>query len=655
MDVDILYIDSINDHHIAFSDALTPHIMSIPDLNVITHHCYSLKEFKKKIALRDFDAVISALYLKDGSIKDIYNELDIDIPLILFLLDPEKERTSIPNTIMIANEGPDYAKYYNIANILATLAKLKEGKSRLFAQKRENEFKEKCLGLLQSSSRKFSEHLDLRALYMELYGLVKEELPMDSMTISSYDPESKKIKAEFMIHGDDEVDVRHFPLLELSEEGKGTQSKVIRTGRSLIINDYFSSIKEPTQSYYFNGKRTVKKTFTELKPKSKLSSFSTLYVPVKIDEKTHGVVYISSHDRGAYCETHRIILELLVQEYAIAKKQIFKNYDITKNERKFSSLFENAPICYHSLDKNGIILDVNKEWLETLGYDKDFCIGKRFELFMTPYSSKRFSLKFPTFMSEGHIMDLELELQTKDGELISCIMDGNIVYDENMKMTRAYCTLKKISIEKGILERLRLSKNSIDNAGCGIYWADPEGRLVYVNDHFCHSLGYSQEDMMEMKTYDIDILESEENRAEVWKRTKEEGVRVFKSIHRSSDGSEYSVLVTSQYITFMDKELEFSIAMDITELEMLEGGIENLYNELQLVHSELEDYVSSLYHVLQSPLATINGYIELLDSAMKEGDKKSARKYMGIIKRSSNKLSKETKRLGKAVRKRSFQ
>ncbi|NTV18938.1 MAG: PAS domain S-box protein, partial [Bacteroidales bacterium] len=54
------------------------------------------------------------------------------------------------------------------------------------------------------------------------------------------------------------------------------------------------------------------------------------------------------------------------------------------NEEKFVSMFEKAPLGYHSLDENGYFIEVNEAWLNTLGFNRAEVIGKWFGDFLAP-------------------------------------------------------------------------------------------------------------------------------------------------------------------------------------------------------------------------------------------------------------------------------
>ena len=55
-----------------------------------------------------------------------------------------------------------------------------------------------------------------------------------------------------------------------------------------------------------------------------------------------------------------------------------------KSEEKYELLFNQAPLGYQSLDENGCFIDVNEQWVNTLGYSKSEVIGKWFGDFLCP-------------------------------------------------------------------------------------------------------------------------------------------------------------------------------------------------------------------------------------------------------------------------------
>jgi PAS domain-containing protein len=52
----------------------------------------------------------------------------------------------------------------------------------------------------------------------------------------------------------------------------------------------------------------------------------------------------------------------------IQKELIFDKKKIIEVEKRFESLYKNAPLPYHSLNQDGCLIEVNPAWLSTMGY-----------------------------------------------------------------------------------------------------------------------------------------------------------------------------------------------------------------------------------------------------------------------------------------------
>ena len=72
---------------------------------------------------------------------------------------------------------------------------------------------------------------------------------------------------------------------------------------------------------------------------------------------------------------------------------------------------------YQSLNESGHIIEVNKAWLDTLGYSKDEVIGKWFGDFLKTNSAHKFMENFPKFKAKGEICNINFEMKRKDGIL----------------------------------------------------------------------------------------------------------------------------------------------------------------------------------------------------------------------------------------------
>ena len=96
---------------------------------------------------------------------------------------------------------------------------------------------------------------------------------------------------------------------------------------------------------------------------------------------------------------------------------------LSDSEERFRLLFEKAPMGYQSLDANGLFIEVNQQWLDTLGYTREEIIGKWFGDFLPPAYQDGFRKRFPIFKQKGEIHS-EFEMIHKNGSLLFIAFDG---------------------------------------------------------------------------------------------------------------------------------------------------------------------------------------------------------------------------------------
>lgn len=101
--------------------------------------------------------------------------------------------------------------------------------------------------------------------------------------------------------------------------------------------------------------------------------------------------------------------------------------ELRESEQKFSKIFQVAPILMAiSLIENGTFIDVNQEFLNTTGYDRDKVIGRTsVELNILDAAARK---RLVDFLKEtGQIAGLEMEMKTKDQQVLNCIFQAQII------------------------------------------------------------------------------------------------------------------------------------------------------------------------------------------------------------------------------------
>lgn len=123
--------------------------------------------------------------------------------------------------------------------------------------------------------------------------------------------------------------------------------------------------------------------------------------------------------------------------------------------QEIQDLYDRAPCAYHSLDANGIIVNINQTELDMLGYTRAEVVNRMpFTDLLTPASRELFRRSFPAFKERGHANDLEFELVRKDGSTFVANLSATAIRDAEGNYMASRSTFMDISRHKQAEERL---------------------------------------------------------------------------------------------------------------------------------------------------------------------------------------------------------
>ena len=189
----------------------------------------------------------------------------------------------------------------------------------------------------------------------------------------------------------------------------------------------------------------------------------------------------------------------LLDEIVRLKKQIRDDHSRV--------LFENTPLPYQSLDKEGNILAVNTAWIELLGYEKEKVIGRFIGDFLVPDHAKVLKENFLDFVTSGKMNHADFTMIKRDGSRILITIKGRIGYDELGNFSQTHCLLHDLTEQRRAEKELSASEqrfrglfeSSID----GIFHVDTFGSILNVNPAFCAILGFVSDDLLGKNIIDI--------------------------------------------------------------------------------------------------------------------------------------------------------
>ncbi len=146
-------------------------------------------------------------------------------------------------------------------------------------------------------------------------------------------------------------------------------------------------------------------------------------------------------------------------------------------------------------------------------------------------------------------------------------------YDAEGNLVFIVGTVLDITERKQMEESLARTQFGVDRARDAIHWVTPDGKLAYVNQTFCDSLGYSREELLSMSIFDIDPQVSKAHWPERWRQSRELGSHMFESRHKTKDGRTIPVEVAINFINFGGEEYHCAFARDISERKQAEEAL----------------------------------------------------------------------------------
>ena len=317
---------------------------------------------------------------------------------------------------------------------------------------------------------------------------------------------------------------------------------------------------------------------------------------------------------------------------------------LQSSEEKYKAMYVNAPLAFQSLDEDGTIVDVNHQWLRSLGYDKDEVLGYWFGDFLHPDNVVYFKESFPRFKKQGYINDVQFRMKKKSGDFIYASFEGCIGYTPDGKFRRTYCTFKDITQERRAYQSLEENEQklrlAIDNSPLGICIIDREGRFVSSNKAFEKIVQYSTTELSHMTFYDIthpDFLSKNQNFFKEFVDNKTSTFSIDKKYMRK-DGT--TVDVRLHIGAIQDKQQNTTCAMtfveDITWQKESEKQLIAAKEKAEESNRLKSEFLHNMSHEIRTPMNGILGFSEMLTDPMLTNEKRQY--FTSIIKNSSHQL-----------------
>ncbi len=276
------------------------------------------------------------------------------------------------------------------------------------------------------------------------------------------------------------------------------------TPESFVLMDMSGTVLEANQTF---GLRAGKDTGTllgtriyDMLPPLNAKAFRTLVERVS---QTGQCVRFDDIEQDHYLDN---LLSPVFDEPGKVTRVALLSIDATTRNRaeeeraraalEIQDLYNHAPCGYHSLDKDGLIVQINDTELSWLGYTREEVAGRmHFTDLLTPDGVATFEQEFPIFKKQGCIQNIELQIVCKSGRLMPVTLNATAVTDASGAFVMSRTVLMDVSQQKHAEDALKRSEARLQlqfdrmPTGC-ILWS-PDARVLSWNPAAERIFGFS--------------------------------------------------------------------------------------------------------------------------------------------------------------------
>lgn len=334
-------------------------------------------------------------------------------------------------------------------------------------------------------------------------------------------------------------------------------------------------------------------------------------------------------------QVYQIELELQNDELKRSSEELVKSH------KRFTDLFEHAPVGYFLLAEDLTIINVNLSGCIMLDKPKEKVTGSPFHQYIAADSQDKFYFLTQKVLDTDNLFTEEIKIRKDENSAfytqLQCIRD----FDALTGAKRIRLVMFDISERKSIEKKLKRFRAALDSSADSIFLIDWEtAYFIDVNDAACRNIGFTRAEFLKMMPQDINPEYTTENilkiRDEKLNNPDQSATLEMQYVRRS--GTRIDVEVFLKTVTIDDEKLIVAIARDITERKKSRDQLAAYAHELEEVNKGKDKFLSIISHDLRGPFLGLKGYTQMLIEEYDLLEKEEILDYLGKVHDSSKDL-----------------
>jgi PAS domain S-box-containing protein len=280
-------------------------------------------------------------------------------------------------------------------------------------------------------------------------------------------------------------------------------------------------------------------------------------------------------------------------------------------------LYNHAPCGYHVLGPDARVLQINDTELRWLGYRRDDVEGRMlFTDLLSPAGAALFRTRFPRLVAGETLVNVEIEMQRRDGSLLTVLANATAVRDAEGRFVRSRSTVIDISELRASERRFR---RLVEILPLPIGLTNQHGAIEFLNARFIQTFGYGLQDIATIEDWWRRAYPDPAYRQQVQKQWAEALTRAagrhadFEPTETQmtcKDGSTRIILV-SRIALGTDLLATF---LDVTAARQAAAELRQAKEAAEAANRAKSTFLANMSHEIRTPMNAILGFSQLLRS-----------------------------------------